>query len=193
MLRDFSYWNIYLNELMSDDYGQERDMGHTHLTRMVMEKWISKIDAKTVLDIGCGANCVAEPFFSLFGMKYTGIAFGMDAKKAKGHGKNVEEMDMSFLNFNNNSFDLLWARHVLEHSTSPLLTLMEWNRVSNHLLCVILPTPEVYGKTGLNHYSVLDDEQWKFLFERSGWHIIWKDDTEKSEFRYMLEKKERKK
>ncbi len=190
MNRNFKNLNIYLNSLLVDDYGQLPDAGHTQMISEVMRKWISNMsDCKNVLDIGCGATAVAESFFKKSNIEYTGITLGKDGISAQELGKNVRIMDMSFLEFDDNSFDLVWCRHSLEHSPMPLLTLMEFERVAKNWLCLIVPKPEFFGKVGLQHYSVLDEEQWKFLMDRAGWKIIWIDHSHEQEFRFMAEKK----
>lgn len=194
MNRNFSDFNRYLNILMADDYGQEVDPpneGHNPMIKDVMHRWIKTMDCKSVLDVGCGAGAVAEPYFREFEIEYTGIALGLDSHKAQALGKNVLMMDMTFLGFPDKSFDLIFARHVVEHSPMPIMTLMEFERVAKSHLCLIVPNPEVYTRVGLNHYSVLYEDQWKFLAKRAGWSMIWEDlQTEPSEYRWMFEKKE---
>lgn len=189
MNRDYSVFNSHLNILADDDYGQVPDKGHIRMIRAVFHHWISKLDAKSVLDVGCGSVAIAEPFFRSLGVEYTGIALGLDAQKAKAKGKNVMNMDMTFTTFKDRTFDLIYARHVAEHSPMPLLTLMEWYRISKAWLCLIVPDPRYYGRTGLNHYSVLDIDHWNFLAERAGWSMIWRDLSNPTEFRMMFEKK----
>ena len=189
MLRDFGHINRYLNTLMGDDYGQPPDNGHEEMIRDVMEKWISNMSSKSVLDIGCGATAIAEPYFTQRGIEYTGIALKRDAEQAQASGKNVIMADMSFLTiFPEDSFDLIWARHVVEHSPMPLLTLFEFARVSRAHLCLIVPRPQFFGRTSKQHYSVLYKDQWEFLMERAGWGVIWRDENGQ-EYRFMAEKK----
>ena len=86
-------------------------------------------------------------------------------------------MDMSFLQFNNNVFDALWARHTLEYSPYPYLTLLEFNRVLRAKGMIYLEMPQPDSLCNLenrpNHYSVLGDKMWKALFTRSGFQIIY--------------------
>jgi ubiquinone/menaquinone biosynthesis C-methylase UbiE len=190
MMRDFTNINRYLNILMEDDYGQPPDKGHEAMIREVINKWMVNMSSKSVLDVGCGATAIAQPYFAKLGIEYTGVSLGKDAEAAKEMGKNVHKADMSFLDiFPEASFDLIWARHVLEHSPMPLLTLFEFYRVSRAHLCLIVPKPQYFGRTGLQHYSVLYDDQWEFLMERAGWGVIWRDHNHSQEYRFLAEKK----
>lgn len=190
MSKDFGNLEIYLNKLVGDIYEQPPDGGHTGMALECFDSWIPRLaDVKSVLDIGCGQTAFMEEHFTKLGIFYTGITLGSEAIAAMKTGKNVLNMDMNFLDFDDNSFDLIWARHTAEHSPMPLLTLMEWNRVSKAFLCLVVPNPDHYGRTGRNHYSVLYNDQWKFLMERAGFHVIWEDYENKTEYRFMAEKK----
>jgi SAM-dependent methyltransferase len=93
------------------------------------------------------------------------------------------------LPFDTGQFDLVFARHVLEHSPMPLLTLMEWHRVAKQWLCVIVPDPRAFAPGGRNHYYVLSKELWRPIIARAGWAVIWEEDTrEPFEHRFMCEK-----
>ena len=86
---------------------------------------------------------------------------------------------------------IIFSRHYLEHSPFPLLTLMEWHRVSKKYLCLVLPNPEYFTYVGRNHYAVMGDKtQIRWLLRRAGWKIIKRKYTE-FEYRYLCEKKER--
>ncbi len=182
MNRNFTNLNIYLNRLMQDIYPQPEDEGHTAMAVEVFSKWFSPSPpGKTILDVGCGDSAFMQSHFESIGMEYTGIALRTD-------NPSILNMDFTFLEFGDNSFDCIFARHSLEHSPMPLLTLMEWHRVSSHLLCVVAPDPEHYGWAGKNHYSVMNREQLSFLLGRAGWSIIWEDSTQPTEIRFMCEK-----
>lgn len=182
MNRDFSRINTYLNKLVQDIYDQPVDPGHTKWALDVFDNWFKPYkNIKTLLDVGCGDTAFMKERFESIGIEYTGVAL-------KTNNPNVHNMDFSFLNFDDNSFDIIFSRHSLEHSPMPVLTLMEWYRVSKSWLCLILPNPITYGWAGLNHYSVMHPNQVEFLLERAGWNIIWSDFNEPSELRYMCEK-----
>lgn len=174
-MRDYSHIDSYINKLYGDIYPQPADDGHTLLATKVINFWMSKMtDCHSVLDVGCGQG-FCQYSFERHGVKYEGIALGEDVMVAQELGHNVKKMDFSFLNYQDNSFDLIFARHALEHSPMPLITLMEWRRVATNWLGIILPAPEWYTYTGKNHYSVMNMEQIKNLLNVAGWNVLWEN------------------
>lgn len=178
-MRDWTNHDTFLTKLAGEIYRQPVDDGHSALAYEVINHWMSRLtDIHSVLDLGCGEGFCA-PYFEEWGVKYEGVTLGDDYLFAKETGRNIKKMDFSFLEYPDNSFDLLFARHSLEHSFSPLLTLAEWCRVSKNWLGVVVPAPEWYGVRGYpNHYYVLNVEQWLNLFDNAGWNVIWNETKE---------------
>lgn len=177
-MRDWSRYDGYLNKILEDVYPQPEDKGHTELARRVIYHWMSRLPScKSVLDLGCGTGFCQE-FFERFNVSYEGVCLGDDYLVASEKQKNVKMMDFSFLDYPDESFDLLFSRHSLEHSPFPLMTLMEWQRVSKQWLGLVVPAVEWYGYFGKNHYYVLHPDQWKNLLDRAGWKIIWHEVAE---------------
>ena len=208
MDRDFTNINRYLNRLQKDVYRQPYDEGHDDWAKDAIYDLIPLVDIqtpeiRTVLDIGCGSG-FCKPIFEEIGVSWTGQDYFRD------------ESDFSFLDqYEDNSFDMVFARHALEHSPMPLLTLMEWARISKKYAMIILPAPEYWQVFGKNHYYVLPKEQWWNLFDVAGWKVvkdqdfttshklfmkhymtenapkdrIWHGPPKVVEFRYLLEKK----
>ena len=175
-MRNWNNHEIYLNELTEDIYPQPeaKDL-HGALAKKVIDLWMSRLpDCKSVLDLGCG-EALCQDLFQKWHASYEGVCLGEDYIVARDKGRNVKPMDFSFLEYPDDSFDLLFSRHSLEHSPMPLLTLMEWNRVSKQWLGLVVPAPEWYGVTGRNHYYVLYQNQWENLLENAGWKVIWRD------------------
>lgn len=199
-MRDFKHIDGYITKLYGEIYPQPDDSGHTRMANDVIYEWMSKMTTcKSVLDAGCGTG-FCQAMFEHCGVQYEGICLGEDYLEAQNLGRNVKKMDFSFLDYPDNSFDLIFARHSLEHSPMPLLTLMEWHRVSKNWLGLILPTPEWFTHKGQNHYFVLNMEQIKNILEVSGWNVMWEEVHQEEwdrkthamlpfEFRIMCEKK----
>lgn len=189
-MRDYTHIDKYLNELAGDVYAQPFDDWHMQMSEDVLHQWIIGLGLESVIDIGCGATAISEPFFTENGIHYTGISLGEDAQTAQNFGKNVFDMDMSFLTFPDEVFDLVWARHVLEHSPMPVLTLMEWHRVARKWLCLIMPNPTHFTYVGRNHYSVMEPHHIVWLLRRAGWKIVQHQLLD-MEFRFLCEKQPR--
>lgn len=193
-MRNYKYIDMYLNELTSDIYPQPSGHdGHAGLAKVIIDTWMSRLTScHSVLDLGCGEG-FCQPFFEEWKVEYFGVCLGKDYLIASENNRNVEKMDFHFLDFQDESFDMLFSRHSLEHSPMPLLALMEWARVSRQWLGLVLPAPEHYTYKGLNHYSVMNMEQIENLTERAGWRVIWNDNYLENEipieYRLMLEKK----
>ena len=118
----------------------------------------------------------------------TGISLSaddIDTATKKQH--RVIRSDMNFLSNRDESVDMLFCRHSLEHSPFPYITLLEYNRVlrPNGYLYIEVPAPdgERPHEENRNHYSILGRSMWLGLLKRSGFDVTWYD----YEFPIMLE------
>lgn len=172
--RDFSNFTKYLNSLEEDIYAQPPDVAHTEWSQEAIQ-WISESQqfpaGTEVMDIGCGQGFSRQLFSDAGFGRWHGVTLGEDYQAIK-HLPDTHEADMSFLPFGDNYIHLIYARHVLEHSPFPLLTLMEWRRVSDKWLALVVPAPEFWGYRGKNHYSVMGIEQLRWVLQRAGWTPI---------------------
>ena len=176
MPQDFNHkykrFDKYLIQLSKDIYPQPEDAGHRAWAEEAiirLSNTTAKNTIKTVLDVGC-ATGFCKPLFAQIGIyDWTGITRGEDYEITKAMGLEVHDEDMSFLPFKNASFDLIFARHVLEHSPFPVITLMEWQRVSKHWLYLIAPAPDYWTYAGRNHYSMMNNVQIDWILKRAGW------------------------
>lgn len=200
-MRDFRRFDEYLSRLARDVYPQPQDEKHTLWAEESIAEFMALArEVESVIDLGCGEG-FCQPFFEKYGVRYLGVCLGKDYKVSLSENRNVQNLDFSFLPFTNNSYDMLYARHALEHSPMPLLTLMEWHRVSKRYLALVLPSPVFWGIGGRNHYSVLNDLQWKVLFDAAGFSVTYESKKiyhmapdkdaadDEIEYRYLLEKK----
>jgi len=192
-VRDYRHLERYLNELTSDVYAQPPDDATQGLIVQLAKSWLPKLHGLgSILDVGC-AQGQAIPVLRKYCEHVVGVTLGQDAMLASHAGHHVYLADMTFLPFGPDEFKLLWCRHVLEHSPMPLLTLMEWHRVAEQWAIVIVPSIEVHGYGRGQHYYTLLPEQWRVLFKRAGWHVMWQDMSCDIEYRWLLEKQDRKK
>lgn len=129
-----------------------------------------------VLDIGCGQGPALQ-HFSTSGAQAIGITLNQtDVDVCRQKGFEVYKMDQSFLEFESETFDIVWARHVIEHSVIPFFTLHEFKRVlkKNGLLYLEVPGADTdAGHTwNANHYSVFSKNSWFSLLKKSGLECI---------------------
>jgi len=171
--RNYSNIDKYLQKLIKDIYPQPPDENHTiWAAESILEFTRNSTNVQSVLDLGCG-QAFCQGFFTNYGLDYVGICLGEDYEIALKNGKNVMNCDFTFLPFENETYDMLYARHSLEHSPMPLLTLTEWYRVSKKYVALVLPCPDYWGRKGRNHYFVLDSEQWENLFDVAGFDVVY--------------------
>lgn len=88
-------------------------------------------------------------------------------------GIKIKFGDMHSLSFKNKTFNVVIARHCLEHSPMPLLVLYEIHRVlrSSGLLCVVLPANTPFWTIYDGHFSCMPKENWIHLFSIAGFKI----------------------
>lgn len=161
----------HLAKLREDVYAQPPDPGHTGMALDGFKEYLPE-GISTVLDMGCGQGFM-KPVFEKEGLIWEGVTLGEDFKVCTKKGLKVHEVDFTFLPFLDDSYDLVYARHVLEHSPCPIPTLMEWRRVSKKYLILIAPAPEYWSYQGKNHYSVAPLSQLRWWLMRSGWESIY--------------------
>jgi SAM-dependent methyltransferase len=178
----------HLARLETDIYEQPPDDAHIEWSLEALDWIMTTIyvdgvpdDLKpSVLDVGCGQGFMCDPFKKK-GFRWYGVTRGEDVKKARAHLHSlghflllVQDMDMTFLEFGDEVFDLVYARHVLEHSPFPIITLMEWHRITKpggHL-CFVAPAPHTWTQQGKNHYSLVRKELLEWWLKRSGWEPV---------------------
>ena len=173
-MRDYSRFDNYITQLQDDIYPQPEDPGHLEWALCSL-KFIPE-EVSTVLDVGCGTGFL-KFYFEKLDVVWNGITLGEDDYKeglrVGNHG--IFMGDFSFLNFQDEMFDMVFARHALEHSPFPVITLMEWHRVAVDYLLLVAPAPDYWKYHGKNHYSVANEDQLWWWLKRAGWDIIQKD------------------
>ncbi len=168
-----------LERVRKETYPEPASELHTTITRKMIDAFLNKhplSEDKRILDVGCGQG-VALEYFESKGFSPIGITLNNeDLSVCKGKGYEVYEMDQSFLDFNDEEFDLIWCRHCLEHSIFPYLTLIEFFRVLKHkgYLYIEVPAPDTScnHQTNQNHYSVLNKSMWEELIKRTGFDML---------------------
>jgi SAM-dependent methyltransferase len=161
----------FMARIASETYPEPCTDMHSYITKLVLDGLIPQLPPEAhVLDVGCGQG-PALRIFRERGINAVGIALNEeDVQACTANGHNVIRMDQNDLDFPDDGFDLVWARHVLEHSIAPFWTLSEFHRVlkPGGILYVEVPAPETAccHETNKNHYSVLGVRAWLCLLQR---------------------------
>jgi SAM-dependent methyltransferase len=170
-MRNYNNFNKHLNNLCSDIYEQPPDDGHKDFARAAIKWACQNFIIHNVLDIGCGQG-FCRSLFEDEGIGWLGITTGKDYEVCQREGLPVTNNYATFIDSEDNRVDTVFARHILEHSPFPILTLMEWKRVATSKLILIYPAYEYWGVGGRNHYYVLDKERLWYNLTRAGWWPI---------------------
>jgi ubiquinone/menaquinone biosynthesis C-methylase UbiE len=149
---------------------------HESLIDFGFRQFVEKHPPRKALDIGVGTGYSLEKFKKL-GISAIGITQSDDeVKTATEKGYEVRFMDMAFLDFEDQDFDLVWCRHALEHSVMPVIALMEFERVlkPGGYLYVEVPSDNVMSIENASHFSLFSDESWQELFRRAGFRLVFR-------------------
>jgi SAM-dependent methyltransferase len=175
---------FYYDHVLSTVYSEGESPFHRTITTDVVTRFIDPLDLpkhSVILDLGCGPGYFLDEMGQRGFTNVQGISLSaadIEICSAKGH-KNLSRSDMNFLSAKDESVDLLFCRHSLEHSPFPYITLIEYNRVlkPRGVLYVEVPAPdcELRHETNRNHYSVLGRSMWLSLLERTGFDVAWHD------------------
>ena len=183
-MRNYQRLDDFLNERVKDIYPEPFGEPSISITNETVPKIIEiyKIPpGARVLDVGCGHGTALQAFKKA-GCEVVGVSLGPEAAKCKKEGFQVLEADMSFLDLDSGDFDVIWCRHVLEHSIFPYFTLSEMFRLlkSGGVFYMEVPAAETSLKheTNPNHYSVLSKNGWLSLLLRIGFKEIQTYDIE---------------
>jgi glycosyltransferase involved in cell wall biosynthesis len=177
--QDLNLLGRFIKRMARDIYPETPSLLHYEITCKALEnleKLFPLRPGMHVLDVGCGQGPALE-YFSSHKLEYLGITLSEeDIAVCRAKGYRVEKMDQSFLAVPEGSQDLVWARHVIEHSLFPLFTLEGFSRIlrPGGLLYLEAPAPETscHHERNPNHYSVLPKGCWRALLERCGFKIL---------------------
>ncbi len=177
----FARLQDFIEERRNEIYPEHPSQLHTDITNQMIERLnaLVPLEGKKVLDCGCGQG-VALKNFKERGANPIGITFGEDYRACKQYGFDVYEMDQSFLDFQPNTFDVIWCRHALEHSLFPLFTLKGFYEAlkPEGILYIEVPAPDTlaHHETNLNHYSCFTKSAWVSLLQRSKFKVVESSD-----------------
>lgn len=169
----------FIDRIEQETYPEAPSDLHSQITAQMLAtlpEHITLPKDAPILDIGCGQGPALDIFREKGFSNVTGITLNdTDVAVCTRKGHRVLKMDQSFLDFPDQHFSFVWARHVIEHSIFPYFTLAEFARVikKGGFMYLEVPAPETscHHETNPNHYSVLNKGAWVSLLGRCGFNI----------------------
>ena len=171
----------FLEKVKLEVYSEPDSQMHMNMIDKIIpdlvKNQISDEKKQKILDIGCGQGYALTKFKEAGYTNLTGITMSQeDVDETIKRGFKCENMDQSFMTFEDNTFDFLFSRHCLEHSPFPYFTLMEYLRVCKPggKAYIEMPAPNNIRplETIPNHYSIMDTKMYIALMLRVGWTIL---------------------
>ena len=178
-MNDIVKLRFYYEYILGQVYDEGESPFHKQVTEDVVKKFIDPLELPLdayILDLGCG------PGFFLNEMKTRGYTNSLgvtlspdDYDLCIANGHQARKSDINFLEELDESVDLIFCRHAIEHSPFPYITLLEYNRVlkPHGKMYIEVPAPdsERIHENNKNHYSILGDAMWSSLLVRSGFDV----------------------
>jgi ubiquinone/menaquinone biosynthesis C-methylase UbiE len=174
--RIWAYRELCLSHVYSEPDSDIHQMVMDHMIPKFVSEYSLDNDKK-ILDIGCGQGYGMVKFAEIGCTNISGLTLSKeDAAAARDRGFTVTEEDMSFQTATDETYDVLFARHSLEHSPYPLLTLLEFYRIlkPGGVVYIEMPSPQCARdlESYDNHYAIMGPRQWRALMTRAGFTAV---------------------
>lgn len=174
---------FYYEHVLTQVYAEGHSSFHASITQDVVERFVDPLalsKSAKIIDLGCGPGYFLDAMRSRGYTAIHGVTLSTeDWNFCTQNGHQVKRSDMNFLDDLDESVDMLFCRHSLEHSPFPFLSLLEYNRVlkPQGVLYIEVPRPDAPRpqEANVNHYSVLGKTMWLNLLSRSGFDVDWYD------------------
>lgn len=173
-LRFYNEW-LYNNHI----YPEGESGYHKNLTEQFVKKYIDPLNLKktsVIYDLGCGPGYFLDEMKSRKYKNLVGVTLSPeDVQLCESKGHTIKQYDLSFIPEQDETVDLIWLRHALEHSPYPIISLIEYNRLlkANGKIYIEVPAPNCDRKheLNLNHYSIMGELQLIGLLQRTGFTV----------------------
>lgn len=172
---------FYYEHVLTQVHSEGLSPFHESITRDVVRRFIDPLKLPTtasIVDLGCGAGYFLDAMRERGYTNVRGVTLSRDdIELCQSRGHAVQRADMNFLDDLDESLDMLFCRHSLEHSPFPFLSLLEYNRVlkPRGVLYIEVPRPdsEQPQESNPNHYSIMGKSMWLSLLSRAGFDAQW--------------------
>jgi len=167
---------------LSTVYTEELTELHSKITHSAISEiaeFVGPDSVRSVLDVGCGMG-VAWPSFrkSFPNLRMIDVITPDEKERSNASASDVTWVGRTISECKPIEFagyDLIWARHSLEHTISPFSDLVALGRMLSlgGMVYVEVPSPGTVCNHEMNpnHYSVLTDKMWLSLFNKAGFKV----------------------
>lgn len=171
------------DEQYSDAMTAWRELGAKYKAQNILEL-TAHLNAKKVLDCGAGEGAVLQQldddgrFSELYGVEISDSGISQIHKRNLQRLAELHKFDGYTLPFEDQTFDIAYATHVIEHVEHPRLLLRELKRVSRHQ---VLEVPldyrlgidkEVKGQLAIGHINIYTPSLFRFFVRSEGFEIV---------------------
>jgi len=178
-MKDLVKLRFYYEHILSQRYDEGESPFHKQITEDVVKQFFDPLELPLdsyILDLGCGPGFFLDETKSRGYTNTLGVTLSPeDIKLCEQKEHSVKKSDISFLDELDESVDLIFCRHAIEHSPFPYITLLEYNRVlkpgAKMYIEVPAPDSDRQHEQNKNHYSILGDAMWASLLVRSGFNV----------------------
>ena len=130
-IKEQTYWNKFINDNTINTFNGWVGNYNTE-SKNVFYKFLNENNITSVLDVGCGTATIYDGIQQncMRTIKYIGVD-SCDYFVNMGKNKNVIKSDIRNIPFNDDNFEVVFGRHILEHQSDFESTLKEMIRLSN--------------------------------------------------------------
>jgi len=133
--------------------------GESDLNAACLAEIVTRINGKTVLEVGCGRGLLAKELAKSNDVVASDIVLPNDLKKTKSKHLRFVEANIEELPFKDNSFDYVVTTHTLEHVQNIHKSISELRRVASEGLIVVVPRQRPY-KYGFSLHTQFFPYRW---------------------------------
>jgi O-antigen biosynthesis protein len=160
-----TFWETITCPIISND----KPLDWSDKEGNVIRKYINENDS--VLELGCGSNKTVSHAIGLDIVPKGELIPGLlDTRSVADVSADIKEK----LPFEDGKFQIVIARHILEHLINPISVLKEWDRVikPGGKLIIAVPNQEIRNTIPMNyqHLIAFTPESLRTLMETLGWH-----------------------
>ncbi len=156
LIKELNTFYIETNNLTLERTSKNTDINSKHLS--IIDNQIKNRKKINILDVGCGTGFLLERIsLNISSSKLVGIDFNAPIKKSNQtiNNNNISyisgDINNSLIDIKDNSFDIVFCTHVLEHINNPQNLLSQLRRITKNQLIIICPLEKEH-KWGMNYH-----------------------------------------